>query len=195
MKSLSENSAGSSSELQTSSWPSRTSILETPERTRCRLSISFADSGLGSSMFGSPPNSQETVSTSPPVLRTPTGSVGGSISRPKRSTSPSPIRNFVHMSPYSSSFSSPIHGSSPSRLQLSNPEHATGFRFSGANLRKGELFDNLTNFEARKNECSATTSSPHHTKRTTGSRVINRCLNMPSVSSNRYLNASEFLSS
>lgn len=36
-------------------WPSKTSILETPERKRCRRSTSFADSGLGSSLFGSPP--------------------------------------------------------------------------------------------------------------------------------------------
>lgn len=37
-------------------WPSKSSVLTTPERKRSRRSTSFADSGLGSSIFGSPPS-------------------------------------------------------------------------------------------------------------------------------------------
>lgn len=37
-------------------WPSPISILDSPERKRAMLSKSFADSGLGSTIFGTPPD-------------------------------------------------------------------------------------------------------------------------------------------
>uniref|UniRef100_A0A0R3Q4X1 CKK domain-containing protein n=1 Tax=Brugia timori TaxID=42155 RepID=A0A0R3Q4X1_9BILA len=53
-------------------WPSKNSILTTPERKRSRRSMSFADSGLGSSIFGSPPSKSVTISDTAPMLKTPT---------------------------------------------------------------------------------------------------------------------------
>uniref|UniRef100_A0A183EB54 Uncharacterized protein n=1 Tax=Gongylonema pulchrum TaxID=637853 RepID=A0A183EB54_9BILA len=52
-------------------WPSKSSILETPERKRFRHSESFADSGLGSSLFGSPPCKLITVAANAQTLKTP----------------------------------------------------------------------------------------------------------------------------
>uniref|UniRef100_A0A915PLV0 Uncharacterized protein n=1 Tax=Setaria digitata TaxID=48799 RepID=A0A915PLV0_9BILA len=53
-------------------WPSKSSVLETPERKRSRRSTSFADSGLGSSIFGSPPSKSVTMPDTAPTLKTPT---------------------------------------------------------------------------------------------------------------------------
>lgn len=40
----------------TVNWPSKSSVLETPERKRFQHSISFSDSGLGSSLLRTPPD-------------------------------------------------------------------------------------------------------------------------------------------
>ncbi|VDK44303.1 unnamed protein product [Anisakis simplex] len=125
-----------------SKWPSKSSILETPERKRYRLSTSFADSGLGSSIFGSPPAEQISGSTNTsPLLRTPTTKTNGS--RSGSESTPSPLRSFIHISSYSSSFSSPELRASPSdrNLRLSNPANAIGFRFSGGAFMKATSSD------------------------------------------------------
>ncbi|KHN75809.1 hypothetical protein Tcan_10682 [Toxocara canis] len=153
-------------------WPSKSSILETPERERYRHSTSFADSGLGSSLFGSPPTEQIGGTAASPILRTPTTKA----SCPSGSEStPSPLRSFIHISSYSASFSSPELWCAPSgsNLRLSNPANATGFRFSGASMRDSDL----RTHGRPLCDVQQLTSSP------TTSRPINRFLELPATTS------------
>lgn len=152
-------------------WPSKSSILETPERKRYRHSVSFADSGLGSSLFGSPPTEQLGANTSSPTLRTPT--TKANYSNGSEST-PSPLRSFIHISSYSASFSSPELRCSPSssNLRLSNPTNATGFRFSGASVS-----DNEFRVHGRP------LSDVQHFTMPSSSRPINRFLELPASTS------------
>ncbi|VDM37981.1 unnamed protein product [Toxocara canis] len=157
-------------------WPSKSSILETPERERYRHSTSFADSGLGSSLFGSPPTEQIGGTAASPILRTPTTKA----SCPSGSEStPSPLRSFIHISSYSASFSSPELWCAPSgsNLRLSNPANATGFRFSGASMRDSDL----RTHGRPLCDVQQLTSSP------TTSRPINRFLELPATTSTKFV--------
>uniref|UniRef100_A0A0N5B127 Protein aurora borealis n=1 Tax=Syphacia muris TaxID=451379 RepID=A0A0N5B127_9BILA len=121
-------------------WPSKSSVLETPERKRFQHSISFVDSGLGSSLYNTSPNqvSMKPMKTSP-LLRTPTDRSNRSAENLCCNVTPSPIKSFVHMSSYSSAFSSPeVRKCSVSKheLRLSNPENATSYQFSGISFLK-----------------------------------------------------------
>lgn len=124
-------------------WPSKSSVLETPERKRSRCSTSFADSGLGSSIFGSPPSKWVTV----PVLdtlKTPTKKKSPNMSSPN---SPSSLRSFLHVSPYSDAFVRPNSCSPPSKIRLTNPGKAVEFKFSGVNVPELELPINMADDE------------------------------------------------
>ncbi|VDM95348.1 unnamed protein product [Thelazia callipaeda] len=139
-KGFDRKSAGYGSHVQ---WPSISSVLETPERKRSRRSTSFADSGLGSSLFGSPPSKAINISVTVPALKTPTRRKSNTSSP----SSQSPLkqimpdtrelnsftldsrRSFLHVSAYSESFSPPESCSPPSRFRLSNPGKANCIKY------------------------------------------------------------------
>ncbi|VDD87025.1 unnamed protein product [Enterobius vermicularis] len=170
----------------TVNWPSKSSVLETPERKRFQHSISFSDSGLGSSLLRTPPDqeSMKPLKTSP-LLRTPTDRSGRSVDSFCCNATPSPIKSFVHMSSYSSTFSSPeIRKCSLSRheLRLSNPENATSYKFSGdtfiknrgspINMTSSDIITQNRPFSVRQNHMTAPSTS----------RASNRALVLPSPS-------------
>lgn len=165
-------------------WPSKSSVLETPERKRFRHSLSFGDSGLGSSLFSSPPDtvSMRPIKTSP-LLRTPTDRSGRSADSYYCTATPSPIRSFVHMSSYSSAFSSPeLRKCSVSNqeLRLSNPENATGYQFSGASLCKNRANPiNMASGDIIAHSRPLSVKQYHFTTPST-SRASNRALILPS---------------
>ncbi|VDK85726.1 unnamed protein product [Litomosoides sigmodontis] len=121
-------------------WPSKNSVLTTPERKRSRGSTSFADSGLGSSIFGSPPSKPVIISDTAPMLRTPTRKKSSSTN----SSSPqSPLKSFLHISAFSDAFCPPENCSPPSKFRLSDPGKAVEYRFSGANVPESETPINM----------------------------------------------------
>ncbi|VDN55654.1 unnamed protein product [Dracunculus medinensis] len=113
-------------------WPSPISILDSPERKRAMLSKSFADSGLGSTIFGTPPDKIHMKVNDVPPLRTPTKRRNSSGSGSGLALSP---RSFIHVSPYSSSFSSIVQPSHDyTKSKLCDPKKAIGFRFSESTM-------------------------------------------------------------
>uniref|UniRef100_A0A1I8EER4 Uncharacterized protein n=1 Tax=Wuchereria bancrofti TaxID=6293 RepID=A0A1I8EER4_WUCBA len=117
-------------------WPSKNSILTTPERKRSRRSTSFADSGLGSSIFGSPPSKSVTISDTAPMLKTPTRK------RSPNTNSPS-LQSFLHVSAFSDAFCPPENCSPPSKFRLSDPDSAVEYRFSGISVPENETPINM----------------------------------------------------
>mgnify|MGYP004444490069 FL=1 len=169
-------------------WPSKSSVLETPERQRFQNSISFVDSGLGSSLFNSPTDQvpMKSLKTSP-LLRTPTDRSVRSVENFCMNATPSPIKSFVHMSSCSSIFSSPeIRKCSVSKheLRLSNPENATSYQFSGNSFTKncGSPI-NMTSNDIIMRSKPLSVKQYYFTTPST-SRVSNRALNLPSPSEN-----------
>ncbi|CAG9532309.1 unnamed protein product [Cercopithifilaria johnstoni] len=121
-------------------WPSKSSVLTTPERKRSRRSTSFADSGLGSSIFGSPPSKSVSLSDTAPTLRTPTRKKSPSTNSP---SSQSPLKSFLHVSAFSDAFCPPENCSPPSKFRLSDPGKAVEYRFSGTSVPENEIPINM----------------------------------------------------
>ncbi|KAM3725194.1 putative E3 ubiquitin-protein ligase [Dirofilaria immitis] len=120
-------------------WPSKSSVLGTPERKRSRRSTSFADSGLGSSIFGSPP-SKSIIMPTAPTLKTPTRKKSPNSSSP---SSQSPLKSFLHVSAFSDAFCPPENCSPPSKFRLSDPGKAVEYRFSGTSVPENETPINM----------------------------------------------------
>ncbi|VDO34287.1 unnamed protein product [Onchocerca flexuosa] len=125
-------------------WPSKSSVLGTPERKRSRRSISFADSGLGSSIFGSPPSKSITMPDTATTLKTPTRKKSPNTNSP---SSQSPLKqvllSFLHVSAFSDAFCPPENCSPPSKFRLSDPGKAVEYRFSGTSVPENETPINM----------------------------------------------------
>ncbi|EFO23806.2 hypothetical protein LOAG_04682 [Loa loa] len=121
-------------------WPSKSSVLTTPERKRSRRSMSFADSGLGSSIFGSPPSKPITMLDTAPTLKTPTRKKSPNTTSP---SSQSPLKSFLHVSAFSDAFCPPENCSPPSKFRLSDPGKAVEYRFSGTSVPENETPINM----------------------------------------------------